>query len=87
VKIQAFYRGRIIRKHFGKILRRGQVLTKIVKRLVDHNHVRMGDGFRAFRSLVYDKDGKKINLKSKKGTGNKNKYGHKRPEDKKPSNS
>jgi hypothetical protein len=86
VKIQAYVRGRRIRKHFGKIIRRGQVLTKIVKKLVEENHLRMGKGFLAFRSLVYDKDGKKINIKAKKGAGGKNKHGYKKPEDKRTSN-
>jgi len=62
------------------------VLTKIVKRLVDRNHERIGDGFASFRSLLYGKDGKKINIKSKKGGAGKNKHGHKKPEDKRTSN-
>jgi hypothetical protein len=59
-------------------------MTKIVKRLVDRNQEKMGSGFSGFRGLLYDKDGKKINVK-KKGTGGK-KNGTKKPEDKRTSN-
>jgi len=45
----------------------------------------MGQGFLAFRSLLYDKDGKKINIKTKKGAGSKNKHGYKKPEEKRTS--
>jgi hypothetical protein len=46
----------------------------------------MAAGFGAFRSLVYDKDGKKINVKNKKGAGSKNKHGSKKPDEKRTSN-
>ena len=86
VKLQAYFRGRIVQKHFGKLLRRGKILTKIVKRLVEFNHTRMAAGLGTFRSLVYDKDGKKINVKNKKGAGSKNKNGSKKPDEKRTSN-
>ena len=86
VKVQAWVRGWRDRKLFGKVIRRGQVLTKKVKKLIEVNHEKMGKGFAAFRSLVYDKDGKKINIKAKKGAGSKSKHGYKKPEDKRTSN-
>ncbi len=85
VKIQAFYRGRIVRKEFGNILRRKKLLTKIMKTLVDRNQDKMAIACKAFRSLLYDSNGKKIVLKPKKSTG-KNKYGTKKPDDKRGSN-
>jgi hypothetical protein len=76
----------MVRNSFGKVLKRKKALTKIVKRLIEENHIRQGEGFSAFKGLLYDKDGKKINIKNKKGAGGKNKHGSKKPEDKKTSN-
>jgi hypothetical protein len=57
----------MVRNRYGMVIRKARLLKRIIGRIHTVNMEKIKDGYGAFKMLLFDAQGNKIALKSKKG--------------------